>query len=78
MAVMGFFIVTYDAVVLNVRAADHPGGSRRRDQRAAMGDRRLHTDVRGTASDVFNTSRHVGGALAITVFGGLRAHPAPS
>jgi DHA2 family methylenomycin A resistance protein-like MFS transporter len=29
----------------------------------------------GTASGVFNTSRQVGGALAIAVFGGLLAHP---
>jgi DHA2 family methylenomycin A resistance protein-like MFS transporter len=30
----------------------------------------------GTASGVFNTSRQVGGALAIAVFGALLAHPA--
>ncbi|MBV6756661.1 MFS transporter [Rhodococcus opacus] len=29
----------------------------------------------GTASGVFNTSRQVGGALAVAVFGGLLAHP---
>jgi sugar phosphate permease len=30
----------------------------------------------GVASGVFNTSRQVGGALAIAVFGGLLADPA--
>jgi sugar phosphate permease len=30
----------------------------------------------GTASGVFNTSRQIGGALAIAVFGALLAHPA--
>jgi sugar phosphate permease len=30
----------------------------------------------GTASGVFNTSRQVGGALAVAVFGALLAHPA--
>ena len=39
----------------------------------------LLNDVRGplagTASGVFNTSRQVGGALAIAVFGGLLARP---
>jgi sugar phosphate permease len=29
----------------------------------------------GTASGVFNTSRQVGGALAVAVFGALLAHP---
>jgi MFS family permease len=29
----------------------------------------------GVASGVFNTSRQVGGALAVAVFGGLLAHP---
>ena len=32
-------------------------------------------DQAGVASGVFNTSRQVGGALAIAVFGGLLAHP---
>jgi DHA2 family methylenomycin A resistance protein-like MFS transporter len=30
----------------------------------------------GTASGIFNTSRQVGGALAVAVFGALLAHPA--
>jgi MFS transporter, DHA2 family, methylenomycin A resistance protein len=32
-------------------------------------------DQAGVASGVFNTSRQVGGALAVAVFGGLLAHP---
>ncbi len=30
----------------------------------------------GVASGIFNTSRQVGGALAIAIFGALLAHPA--
>lgn len=33
-------------------------------------------DRAGTASGVFNTSRQIGGALAVAVFGALLAHPA--
>jgi DHA2 family methylenomycin A resistance protein-like MFS transporter len=36
----------------------------------------VHGDLAGTASGVFNTSRQVGGALAIAVFGGLLASSA--
>jgi sugar phosphate permease len=33
----------------------------------------VHGRAAGTASGVFNTSRQVGGALAVAVFGGLLA-----
>jgi sugar phosphate permease len=36
----------------------------------------VHGHLAGTASGVFNTSRQVGGALAVAVFGGLLADPA--
>jgi EmrB/QacA subfamily drug resistance transporter len=35
----------------------------------------VHSGQAGTASGVFNTSRQIGGALAVAVFGALVAHP---
>ncbi len=46
-------------------AADHCGAAQQRAERLQA----------GTASGVFNTSRQVGGALAIAVFGALVADP---
>jgi MFS family permease len=75
-AVLGSFVITLDAMVVNVALpsirADLGGGIR--------GLQSVPAHRSGVVSRVFNTSRHVGSALAVAVFGALiadRAHVLP-
>lgn len=73
-AVLGFFVITLDAVVVNVALP-----STRHDLGGGMTGLLLNNvpgRLAGTASGVFNTSRQIGGALAVAVFGALLANQA--
>jgi sugar phosphate permease len=70
-ALLGFFMVTLDAVIVNVALPDM-----RRELAGGIRALLLHAVPArqvGVASGVFNSSRQVGGALAIAVFGALLA-----